>query len=66
MLTPAEEQIVELVALGWSNQEIANHRKVSVDTVKHQLSGIFDKLGFWNRVEVAAWEVKRRLDALHQ
>jgi len=33
------------VVAGFANKEIAEHFKISEDTVKHHLSNIFDKLG---------------------
>jgi two-component system, NarL family, nitrate/nitrite response regulator NarL len=44
-LTPRELEIISAVVAGHSNNEIAEHLKISVDTMKHYLSNIFDKLG---------------------
>jgi two-component system nitrate/nitrite response regulator NarL len=41
-LTSRELEIVSAVVAGYSNKEIAEYFKISVDTVKHYLSNIFD------------------------
>ncbi len=52
-LTPREEQIVGEVVSGKTNNEIAEALGVSVQTVKHHLTSIFDKVGVYNRLELA-------------
>ncbi len=52
-LTPREEQIVGEVVSGKTNNEIAETLGVSVQTVKHHLTSIFDKVGVYNRLELA-------------
>jgi DNA-binding CsgD family transcriptional regulator len=44
-LTSLELEITSAVVAGYSNKEIAEQFKVSEDTVKHQLSKSFQKLG---------------------
>jgi two-component system, NarL family, nitrate/nitrite response regulator NarL len=51
-LTAREREIVSAVMEGYSNREIAEHLKIDVDTVKHSLSNIFDKLGVSSRLEL--------------
>jgi two-component system, NarL family, nitrate/nitrite response regulator NarL len=58
-LTSRELQIVSAVAAGYTNKEIAEYFKISDDTVKHQLSKIFDKLGVSTRLELALFWAKR-------
>ena len=48
-LTQRERDIVQLVGQGLSNKEIANLACISVTTVRHHLTSIFDKLGVANR-----------------
>ena len=50
VLTPAERRILELVATGLSNAEIAHELFVVEQTVKYHLSHIYRKLGVRNRV----------------
>jgi two-component system, NarL family, nitrate/nitrite response regulator NarL len=52
-LTQREREIVIAVAAGRSNQEIARQLKISIDTVKHHLTSIFDKVGASSRLELA-------------
>jgi two-component system nitrate/nitrite response regulator NarL len=56
-LTPREEQIVEEVVSGKTNNEIAQALCVSAQTVKHHLTSIFDKVGVYNRLELALFYV---------
>lgn len=53
-LTERELEVLELVAAGRRNQEIAQQLFVSVDTVKKHISHILDKLAVSNRTEAVA------------
>lgn len=57
-----EYQILNLVAIGALNREIAEHLQISEKTVKAYLTAIFHKLGVRNRVE-AALAARSRLSA---
>jgi len=50
-LSAREEQILESVALGMTNKEIARKLELSEKTVKHYMSGVLQKLSARNRVE---------------
>lgn len=54
-LTPRELEVVQLVARGQTNAEVANALFISLGTVKAHLGSITAKLGARNRVEIAAW-----------
>lgn len=56
-LTPRERQIVNEVVAGRTNKEIAQELCVSLQTVKHHLTNIFDKVGVHNRLELALFSV---------
>jgi two-component system, NarL family, nitrate/nitrite response regulator NarL len=60
-LTPRELQIISAVVAGYANKEIAEHFRISEDTVKHHLSNIFDKLGVSTRLELALFAVNQAL-----
>ncbi|HET8823989.1 MAG TPA: response regulator transcription factor [Terriglobales bacterium] len=60
-LTPRELDIVSAVVAGYANKEIAEHFKISEDTVKHHLSNIFDKTGVSTRLELALFAVNQTL-----
>jgi DNA-binding NarL/FixJ family response regulator len=55
ILTERELDVVELVARGKTNAEIAEALFVSVSTVKTHMEALFSKLQARNRVEIAAW-----------
>lgn len=60
-LTPRELEIISAVVAGYANKEIAEHFKISEDTVKHHLSNVFDKLGVSTRLELALFAVNQSL-----
>lgn len=54
-LTPRERDIAELVAQGFSNQEIAEQLYLSQGTVRNMLSIILDKLELRDRTQLAIY-----------
>ena len=60
-LTPREREVISAVVAGYTNKEIAQHFKISEDTVKHHLSNIFDKVGVSTRLELALFAVNQAL-----
>ncbi len=56
-LTPREQQILALIARGWSNKLIARELDVAVGTVKVHVKHLLKKLGLKTRVEAAVWAV---------
>lgn len=54
-LTKREITIIELVAKGAQNQEIANQLHISVNTVKTHIYSIFRKTHSRNRIELLSW-----------
>jgi LuxR family maltose regulon positive regulatory protein len=50
-LSERERQVLQLLAQGTSNQEIAQQLVIAYDTVKRHVSHIFSKLGVTNRVQ---------------
>jgi DNA-binding NarL/FixJ family response regulator len=59
-VTPREREIVDLIAHGLSNKEIAQRLCIATDTVKSHVHNILEKLSLRSRVEVA---VRARLRA---
>jgi DNA-binding CsgD family transcriptional regulator/tetratricopeptide (TPR) repeat protein len=53
-LTPRQGEVLELVAKGMTNSEIAEHLYVSPKTVDHHVSALLAKLGVSSRKEAAA------------
>ena len=54
-LTPRQLEVARLVRDGLKDQDIANTLGITVNVAKNYLSDIFNRLGFWNRVELALW-----------
>jgi DNA-binding NarL/FixJ family response regulator len=53
-LTETERRVVELVATGRSNREVARELVLSTKTVEWNLSKVYRKLGVRSRAELAA------------
>lgn len=60
LLTPREEQVVNLVAEGSGDREISQQLAITENTVKKALLRIYDKLGVSNRVELVLFALARR------
>ena len=60
-LTEREIEVLNLVAEGFSNPEIAKQLKVSRNTIKFHVSSIIGKLGASSRTEAVALGLKRGL-----
>ena len=61
-LTNKQLEIIELVAQGLKNKEIAERLFISEQTVKNHLHLIFEKLGVSARLELALYSVEQKLD----
>jgi DNA-binding NarL/FixJ family response regulator len=60
-LTKRELQIVDALVQAQTNKDIAETFGISEYTVKHHLTNIFDKLGVYNRVELALFAINHQL-----
>ncbi|HEY4384324.1 MAG TPA: LuxR C-terminal-related transcriptional regulator [Ktedonobacteraceae bacterium] len=58
-LSTQEQRVLQLLAAGWSNQDIAHELIVSVNTVKYHIKHLYQKLGVSNRLQAST--VARRL-----
>ena len=56
-----EQRVIQLVAQGLKNSEVAEEIGTTEHVVKNYLRVIYDKLGLWNRVELALWYESRRV-----
>ncbi len=54
-LTVKEEEVLELVAQGATNKEIASKLYISENTVKFHIRNIMEKLHFKNRAQIAVY-----------
>lgn len=59
-LTPTEFKVVQLVAKGMGNREIAKRLKVSQRTVESHVSNMLNKTNLHNRTELARWAIESR------
>jgi DNA-binding NarL/FixJ family response regulator len=59
-LTPQERKILDLVAEGLTNRQIAERIHLAEKTVKNYVSNILMKLGLSRRAEVAAYMARKR------
>jgi len=55
-----ENRVIELVAQGLKNRDVADAIGTTEHVVKNYLRVIYDTLGLWNRVELALWYESRR------
>ena len=58
-LSPREGEVLQLVAQGATNKEIAESLFISENTVKTHLKNIMEKLHLANRSQAAAYAIKR-------
>lgn len=57
-LTPTELRVVQFVARGMANREIADELKVSQRTIESHVSNMLGKTGLHNRTELARWAIE--------
>ncbi|MGH8188633.1 MAG: response regulator transcription factor [Steroidobacteraceae bacterium] len=60
-LTSRELEIVSAIVNGDSNRDIADRLGISLQTVKHHLTSIFDKTGVSSRLELALLAIRHGL-----
>ena len=60
-LTERERQILRLIALGYTNQEIAGQLFLSVRTIEAHRRHILDKLRLTSRAELVRYALERRI-----
>ena len=57
-LTPRETQVLRLVSMGLSNQEIADSLEISIETVKEHVQNLLRKLSLNDRTQAAVWAIR--------
>ncbi len=57
-LTPTEIKVVQLVAKGLSNKDIADQLNVSQRTIESHVSNMLNKTNLHNRTELARWAIE--------
>ncbi|WP_228039099.1 response regulator transcription factor [Nostoc sp. LEGE 12450] len=58
VLSKRQEEVLALLALGLSNDAIAQRMKLSPSTIRHHVSQVLNKLGVTNRTEAATTAVR--------
>ena len=60
-LTPREQEVIKLVAEGYTNKQIAETLVISEKTVERHRANILDKLGMRDRVELTRYAIRHGL-----
>jgi two-component system response regulator NreC len=58
-LSAREHEVLDLIAEGYTNREIAEKLYVSIRTIERHRSSIMNKLGLRNRAELVAYAVQQ-------
>ena len=66
LLTKREKELVQLVAEGLTNRDIARELNLAEHTVRNYLFRIFNKVGTSNRLELALYSVNQRKEERQQ
>lgn len=59
-LTPREREILDLIAAGQGNKQIARHLGITEKTVKAHCTRLFARIGVADRTQAALWAVEHR------
>lgn len=60
-LTPTELIIIQLVAKGMTNREIAEQLHNAQRTIESHIHNMLNKTDFHNRTELACWAIKSNI-----
>ena len=58
-LSPRETQVLRLIAMGLSNQEIADALEISIETVKEHVQSVLRKTSLSDRTQAAVWALRQ-------
>jgi DNA-binding NarL/FixJ family response regulator len=61
LLSPREQEVLRLIARGYTYREVASRLYLSVKTVETHVSAVLRKLQLSNRHELTAWAARRHL-----
>ena len=62
-LSPREREVLQLIARGYSNRQIARDLAIGEQTVKTHVRGILAKLGLQDRVQAAIFALRHQPDS---
>jgi DNA-binding CsgD family transcriptional regulator len=62
-LSNREQQVADLLAMGFTNAGVAQHLNLSANTVASHVGRILAKLGFRSRTQIATWVIEGRIAA---
>jgi NarL family two-component system response regulator LiaR len=65
-LSPREREVLQLIASGHSNRQIARDLAIGEQTVKTHVRGILAKLGLQDRVQAAIFALRHQADGYEQ
>lgn len=60
-LSPRENEVLQLMAQGYRNREIAEHLRISENTVRNHVFNLLEKLGTTHRTEAIAMALQQGL-----
>lgn len=60
-LNTREQQVLELIAQGYSNQEIADQLYLGANTIKTYIRSLYRKIGATNRATAVGWAIEHGL-----
>ena len=60
-LTPREQQVLRLIARGYSYKDVASELTISIKTVESHVSSVLRKLQLSNRHQLTNWATERHL-----
>ncbi len=60
-LSTRERHLVQALARGLSNRQIAEELQLSEQTVKNQLTGVYQKVGIRSRLQLAVYAMRNDL-----
>jgi NarL family two-component system response regulator LiaR len=65
-LSPREREVLQLIARGCSNRQIARNLKIGEQTVKTHVHSILTKLDLQDRVQAAIFALRHQIDGSEQ
>ena len=57
-LTPRESSVIRLITNGLSNEEVAHHLNLSINSVKSYIRSTYRKIGAGSRAQAVVWGVR--------